>query len=152
MDIRRGEIYFIKRSDNFGCEIESGRPAIIVSNEMNNRYSEVAEVVYLTTQPKREMPTHVQINATGITSTALCEQIHSVSADRIGDWKATCSANEMKQVDIALMTSLGIESPDAEKQEEQFSTNLLDKLNKAESELKVYQKLYSELLERVMKH
>lgn len=151
MDIRRGEIYFIKKSDNVGCEMESGRPAIIVSNDMNNRYSEVAEVVYLTTQPKRDMPTHVKINATGIMSTALCEQIHSVSADRIGDWKATCSAAEMQAVDSAIMESLGI----AEKNKSGDITNDLYnikiKLAIAETELEVYRRLYQELLERVMK-
>lgn len=151
MDIRRGEIYFIKKSDNVGCEMESGRPAIIVSNDMNNRYSEVAEVVYLTTQPKRDMPTHVKINATGITSTALCEQIHSVSADRIGDWKATCSDEEMSAVNDAIRISLGIEIETEGVIEERYLDHLTNRLNMAECELKIYRRLYQELLERAMK-
>lgn len=137
MDIRRGEIYFIKRGENYGCEIESGRPAIIVSNERMNKFSEVAEVVYLTTQPKKDLPTHVKINATGITSTALCEQITTVSAERIGDYKATCSAEEMKGIDKALLDSIGVEQTVIQRT--------------ANSEYELYKKLYEDLLEKVLK-
>lgn len=136
MDIRRGEIYFIKRGENYGCEIESGRPAIIVSNDRLNTYSQVAEVVYLTTQPKKDLPTHVQINSTGITSTALCEQISTVSVDRIGDYKATCTHAEMQAIDLALQESLGIKPITIEKPD-------------AEGEL--YKKLYEDLLDKLMK-
>lgn len=151
MDIRRGEIYYIMRGENCGSEQESGRPAIVVSNEHNNRYSETAEVVYLTTQPKKDMPTHVIIEATGQTSTALCEQIHTVSSERIGDWRATCSEDEMKAVDAALLVSLGIPIEKAPPEDETFTAHCLNKLNNAESELKVYKKLYDDLIERLMK-
>ena len=136
MDIRRGEIYFIKRGENYGCEIESGRPAIIVSNDRLNTYSQVAEVVYLTTQPKKDLPTHVKIQSTGLTSIALCEQIHTVSHERIGDYKATCTHAEMQAVDLALQESLGIKPITIEKPD-------------AEGEL--YKKLYEDLIEKIFK-
>ena len=44
----RGEIYYVLPE---GCEIgseqHSGRPGIIVSNDLNNKYSSTLEVVYL---------------------------------------------------------------------------------------------------------
>lgn len=151
MDIRRGEIYYIMRGESCGSEQESGRPAIVVSNEHNNRYSEMAEVVYLTTQPKKDMPTHVIIEATGQTSTALCEQIHTVSSERIGDWRATCSEDEMKAVDAALLVSLGIPIEKVPSDDETYTAHLLGEINKKESELKVYKSLYNELLEKLVK-
>lgn len=151
MDIRRGEIYYIMRGESCGSEQESGRPAIVVSNEHNNRYSETAEVVYLTTQLKKDMPTHVIIEATGQTSTALCEQIHTVSSERIGTWKATCSEDEMKAVDAALLVSLGIPIEKVPPDDETFTAHLLGEINKKESELKVYKSLYNELLEKLVK-
>lgn len=151
MDIRRGEIYYIMRGESCGSEQESGRPAIVVSNEHNNRYSETAEVVYLTTQPKKDMPTHVIIEATGQTSTALCEQIHTVSSERIGDWRATCSEEEMKAVDAALLVSLGIPIEKVPSDDETFTAHLLGEINKKGSELKVYKSLYNELLEKLVK-
>lgn len=109
MDVRRGEIFYIMRSPCVGSEQEAGRPAVIVSNNKNNMYAGTAEVVYLTTQPKKEMPTHVKLNASGKGSTALCEQIHTIASERIGEYYGTCTDEEMKAIDEALSISIGIE-------------------------------------------
>ena len=44
---------------------------------IRDRHSPVVEVVYLTCQYKKPMPTHVRIESAGKRSTALCEQISS---------------------------------------------------------------------------
>ena len=109
--MRRGEIYYIEDSrfyQTFGSEMLPGRPAIIVSNNSNNTHSSVIEVVYLTTQPKHDLPTHVTINSSRRTSTALCEQVTSVSIYRLGEYIGTCSKPEMRLIDDALAVSLGI--------------------------------------------
>lgn len=54
------------------------------------------------------MPTHVRIESVGRRSTALCEQITSVDVTRLGDYKGHLTDEEMEQVDLALMQSLGI--------------------------------------------
>lgn len=82
-DFRRGEIYYIEKSENYGSEQQAGRPAVIVSNDTNNEHSATVEVVYLTTRNKNELPTHVRVNGTGITSTALCEQVATIDKGRI---------------------------------------------------------------------
>lgn len=110
--MKRGEIYYIQRRDTIGSEITKSRPGIVVSNNALNSTSDVVEVVYLTTQPKRDMPTHVIINATGCTSTALCEHIDHVSVELIGDYCGSCSDSEMEAVDRALQASLGIPKPE----------------------------------------
>lgn len=76
--ILRGEIYYVRpASVNVGSEQIAGRPAIVVSNDKANQYSPVVEMVYLTTQPKGSLPTHVDITSVERPSIALCEQIHS---------------------------------------------------------------------------
>lgn len=80
----------------------------MVSNDENNRYSGVIEVVYLTTAPKTDLPTHVIINSTGRKSTVLCEQVTSVSVDRVNNYIGQVSEQEMKNIEIALMISLAI--------------------------------------------
>ena len=107
--MKRGEIYYIARRDAIGAETMKARPGVIVSNDALNATSEVVEVVYLTTQPKKEAPTHVIIEATGCTSTAICEHIDHVSTLLIGDYCGTCSAEEMRAINAALVQSLGIE-------------------------------------------
>ena len=111
MEVRRGEIYYIENNSNVrveGSEQKPNRPAIVVSNDKNNAYSSVIEVVYLTTKPKANLPTHVDIMSTGRKSVALCEQVSSVSIQRFGDYVATCSEYEMLMVDAALAISLSL--------------------------------------------
>ncbi len=108
MNYMRGDIYYIEKSYSSGSEQQSGRPAIIVSNNANNAASDVIEVVYLTTQPKTDLPTHVTVRSTSKISIALCEQVSSVYKDRIDDYIATCTDEEMEQIDIALTASLGL--------------------------------------------
>lgn len=51
--IKRGDIYFIRDTrQSIGSEQKADRPAVIVSNDANNKHSGVYEVVYMTTRPK----------------------------------------------------------------------------------------------------
>ena len=73
--MKRGEIYYIESTyRETGSEQRGGRPAVIVSNDKNNENSEVVEVVYMTTKPKNDLPTHVFIRSALSPSTVLCEQ------------------------------------------------------------------------------
>lgn len=92
-----------------GSEQHSDRPAVVVSNDKNNENSNVVEVVYMTTQPKTDLPTHVTVRSTGRPSTVLCEQVYSVSTERIGTYIGECSDKEMENIDIALMISLQLD-------------------------------------------
>lgn len=77
-DIRRGEIFYIARGGaTNGSEQFADRPAVVVSNDENNKHSGVIEVVYMTTQPKTDLPTHVTVRSTGRLSTVLCISIHA---------------------------------------------------------------------------
>lgn len=108
--IHRGEIYYISRGGfQQGSEQYPDRPAVIVSNEQNNAFSGVVEVVYMTTQPKTDLPTHCLVRSTGRPSTVLCEQVYSVSVERVGQYVGECSDKEMENIDIALMISLQLD-------------------------------------------
>lgn len=108
-DVKRGEIYYISRGGyNTGSEQQADRPGVIVSNDKNNKNSQTLEVVYLTTQPKNELQTHCTIRSTGRVSTVLCEQIHTVAVERIGKYIGVCTAQEMQNIDIGLMISIGL--------------------------------------------
>lgn len=112
-EVNRGDIFYIERFGlQTGSEQRAGRPGIIVSNRENNLHSETVEVVYLTTAPKTELPTHVQIFSSARRSIALCEQITTVSVERLGDLVGRCTKDEMLQIDVALILSLGVKIPD----------------------------------------
>lgn len=106
--MKRGDIYYISRRDTIGAETMKARPAVIISNNALNETSEVIEVAYLTTQPKKDLPTHVVIRSTGRPSTVLCEHIDHISTLLVGDYCGTCTEEEMRAIDAALLASLGI--------------------------------------------
>lgn len=109
----RGEVYYVYPTGNeIGSEQHAGRPAIIVSNNQNNKNSSTLEIVYLTTREKRPMPTHVHINAAGKLqeSTAICEQIFTVDKLRLNDYIGQLCDKEMQDIEFGLMVSLGLDN------------------------------------------
>jgi len=61
-EFRRGEIYLINFGDEvIGSEYKNKRPAVILSNDMNNRYSEILQVAPITSQKKTNLPVHVKL-------------------------------------------------------------------------------------------
>jgi len=108
MNISRGDICYIQSNFSSGSEQWGGRPAVIVSNEANNQFSSAVEVVYLTTQPKNDLPTHVTIRSAPRESIALCEQISTVALERVGAYAGHVTDTEMAQLEIAMMISLDI--------------------------------------------
>ena len=168
MEIRRGDIFYVMRSGvEVGSEQWSGRPGVVVSCDENNIHSEVIEVAYCTTQPKSPLPTHVGIMSTNRPSTVLCEQINAVSVERIGDYIGRCTADEMREIDIAIATSLGLkkypgliqrlkerdeqEKGCQEKAREDMPHDGIAKGATLETERDIYRKLYEDLLDRVLR-
>ncbi len=108
-DIKRGDVFYIFPDDNTtGSEQRSGRPGVVVSNNRNNKYSSVMEVVYITKQDKKDLPTHVKICLSGVNSTVLCEQVDSVAVERIGNYMGHVHFKELAQINKALSVSLGL--------------------------------------------
>ena len=116
-------------------------------------------MVYLTTQPKNDLPTHVVIRATGKESIALCEQVHTVAVERVGDYCGECSKNEMQSVDIALLVSLSLDNfAPVEKVVERTAPPAVPaaalretekKLLATEARLSLLQTMYTELLQQI---
>lgn len=107
---RRGEIYYIKKGNSIstGSETWSNRHAIIVSSNHMNKYSNVVQVVYITTQDKSEQPTHVDISTKKLNRVALCEQITPIDKSRIVEYKGCLSRAQMQQIDNALAWNLNL--------------------------------------------
>lgn len=147
--IKRGDIYFIRDTrQSIGSEQRADRPAVIVSNNANNKHSGVYEVVYMTTQPKNDLPTHFITNSSLRTSTVLCEQINSIYEDRIGEWIGTLTPEELKQLDKCLAVSIGI---DAEAPTESLRQQLAEaeaRQQAAEKQMQTYKEMYEFLLSK----
>lgn len=105
----RGEIYYIDLSPVKGSEQGGIRPCVIVQNNSGNRYSPTLIVVPLTTQTKRQLPTHATVREGAKESIALCEQVKTIDKTRIsGNAIGKCSPHTMAQIDLCLKISLGL--------------------------------------------
>ena len=158
MDFVRGSIWYVESGYSTGSEQRPGRPAIIVSNDANNKHSSTVEMVYLTTAPKHDLPTHVTIRSTSRVSTASCEQITTVATERIGSYCGTVTDAEMSSIETAMLISLGLapaagadSMPEARSEETPPIPDLDTRLAEAEARCKILQELYDSLLTRLIK-
>lgn len=106
--MRRGEIYWVDIPNAIGHELMKDRPAIIVSCDALNDNSPVVQVVYCSASPKKELPEHITIRSTKQISTALCENVYTVDKNRVGRYVGRCTKREMEQVDLGLLSGLGL--------------------------------------------
>lgn len=166
MEIKRGDIFYVNQGEKpaVGSEQHSGRPAIIVSNDKNNMFSSTVEVVYLTAQPKTDLPTHVSIRSCSKASIAICEQITTVSKERLGGYKGHVTDTEMSNLEIAMLVSLALCLSETDKEipaeieeniaEVDTSENYIARLEKhvEESDIKcdMFQQMYESLLDRLI--
>lgn len=152
--IKRGDIYYIRDTrQSIGSEQRADRPAVIISNNENNRHSTVYEVVYMTTQPKTDLPTHFITKSALRPSTVLCEQISSVYEDRIGEWIGTLTPDEMKTLDQCLAISVGIKA-EPEKETESLRQQLTEaeaRQQAAEKQAATYKEMYEFLLSKQLR-
>lgn len=165
-EVKRGDIYYIVNNyQEEGSEQRAGRPAVVVSNDKGNQHSNVIEVVYLTTQPKRDLPTHIDIKSANRPSIALCEQISSVSKERLGNYIGSCTKYELDMLAAGMMISLGIDfptpkvvQPQEKKEEKKAAETVLpvkqavtyDEFIKVQTERDTFVRLYRELLEKLI--
>lgn len=157
-EVKRGDIFYIVNNyQEEGSEQRAGRPAVVVSNDKGNEHSNVIEVVYLTTQPKADLPTHIDIKSANRPSIALCEQISSVSKERLGDFIGTCTKYELDMLDAGMMISLGIDIPTKkvivqtqERKEKPSEISETKELIKILTERDMFERLYYEVLGKLM--
>lgn len=110
--IRRGEIYYADLSPVVGSEQGGVRPVLILQNDIGNKYSPTVIVSAITSQlGKAKLPTHIELPAEKYNlpknSVALLEQIRTLDKRRLQERVTCLSAEKMKEVNKALLISLG---------------------------------------------
>ena len=110
---RRGEIVWVALDPTVGTEIAKTRPAVVVSNDIGNRYSDRVIVAPLTSQhTERVYPVEVLVPAGegGLphASKVLLDQIRTVDKRRLRARIGTLSEGRMRDVDAAIRLSLAV--------------------------------------------
>ena len=109
----RGQIWLVNFDPTVSSEIKKTRPALVISNDINNQYSDTVTVIPMTEKSEKIYPFEVAITSktAGLAkdSKAKCQQIRTIDKIRLVKLFGNISSAELKQSEHALMVHLGIE-------------------------------------------
>jgi mRNA interferase MazF len=108
---RRGEVYDVNFEPVVGSEIGKRRPAIVVSNDLNNRFSNTVTVVPVTSAPaRRDYPYEVRVpgGVAGMErdSRAKCNQIRTVDKRRVARFRGALAQDYQALLERAIKVHL----------------------------------------------
>lgn len=121
--VKRGEIYRCDFSKPFGCEFGYERYALIVQNDVGNKFSPTTIVISATTaMTKKDLPVHYEVKFSNDNmvdydasrvgkklNILMGEQIHTVDKRRLRSYIGTMKDEYICEISKVLKISLGIE-------------------------------------------
>lgn len=114
-DLRRGDLYWVDWSPGRGSEQTGLRPALVVQANAPNRNENYPNtIVVAVSRSGRDVPSHVLVepaeeNGLQAPSYVKCEQLQTISKERLSERIGRLTADDMREVSAALrrMMSLG---------------------------------------------
>lgn len=106
--MKRGEIWWINFDPSKGSEIKKTRPAVIVSNDIANQYSNRVQVIPATSVTKKLYPPECFIQVNGKRSKVMADQMMTVSKERLLEKIGDITQGEMVDIERIILLQLGI--------------------------------------------
>ena len=111
-EVKRGQIYWVDWDPGRGSEQSGLRPALIIQNDIGNKFSPTTIVTALTTATEKPYPFLVKVTAkeSGLPkdSTVNLAALMTVDKIRLGNKCGELSEAKMAEVNEALKASLGL--------------------------------------------
>jgi mRNA interferase MazF len=112
MNIKRGGIYLVNLDPTVGSEINKTRPVVVVSNEINNAYSNTITVLPITSNTTKIYPFEVYLSAGSGNllhdSKVKADQIRTIDKRRFLRELGTIPPNIVDQINDAMLLHLGL--------------------------------------------
>ena len=110
---KRGDVYLVRFDPTEGVEISKTRPAVIIQNDIGNRFSDLTIAAPITSKYDANLyPTEVLVKAPegGLKtdSVVLLSQIRAIAKSRLGRCLGTLHSTTMSLVNEALAVSVGL--------------------------------------------
>ncbi len=108
----RGEIYLVCLDPTVGSEINKTRPALIISNDINNQAAQTVTVIPITSGTEKIYPFETLLSSgkSGLSksSKAKCNQIRTIDKKRLVKSLGKVSIEELKEIKASLLIHLGM--------------------------------------------
>jgi mRNA interferase MazF len=110
----RGEIYLAAFDPTIGREIKKTRPALIIQNDIGNRYGDLTIIAAITSKISPILyPVEVIVKPSGanglkVLSAILLDQVRTVDRQRLLKRLGVLDPSTMRRVDEAIQISLGL--------------------------------------------
>jgi len=104
--MKRGEIWWVNFDPSIGGEIQKQRPAVIVSNDISNKYLNRVQVVPLTSKADRLYPSEAYVTVAGKQGKAMADQLATVSKQRLQKMIGRVTRVEMLEIERAVRIQL----------------------------------------------
>jgi len=108
LEMKRGEIWWVDFEPSIGGEIRKVRPAIIVSNDISNRYINRVQVIPVTSNISRVYPGETLVFINQKQGKAMANQLTTVSKQRLKRRIGKVTDAEMKQIEEIIRLQLGL--------------------------------------------
>jgi len=111
--ISRGEIYLVNWEAGRGNEQAGIRPALVIQNDIGNKYSSTTIVAAISTKTGNKYPFQVTVEPqdSGLNELSIVklDQILTVSKERLVKKAGKLAEQKMAEVDKAIHLSLGLQ-------------------------------------------
>lgn len=108
-EIKRGEVYWVNLDPTIGSEIQKTRPAVIVSNNIQNKVSSRVVVIPITSKADKLFPFEAKISLKKKGVKVLTDQIRTVDKSRLSDCICMLSTTEISDIEKAIKVTLSLE-------------------------------------------
>ncbi len=105
---KRGDVYWVNFDPTIGTEVKKTRPAIILSNNLFNKYLPRLLVVPITSNAAKVYDFDAAVVIEGKKGKAMLDQMRAIDKNRLGKKLGCITPDEMKDVERAIKEALAL--------------------------------------------
>jgi mRNA interferase MazF len=105
---KRGEVWWVNFDPSVGQEVKKKRPAVIVSNDVSNKYLKRYQVVPLSSNTGKLYPSETLVKIGGKDGKAMADQLTTVSELRFMNKIGDVTSKEMEEIEQVIRLQLDL--------------------------------------------
>jgi mRNA interferase MazF len=106
--VTRGEVWWVSFDPSIGGEIQKQRPAVVVSNDISNKYLNRVQVVPIASKVEELYPSQAYVTVGGKQGKAMTDQLATVSKERMIKLIGRVTAAEMMEIEKVIHIQLSL--------------------------------------------